>query len=402
MRRFFVLLLLVPLGLFSNDIRLSEASTVSILTYGPGDYTYQAFGHTAIRVWDPTQDFDVIFNFGTFNFEDEGFYLKFIRGDLNYYLSTEGPTPALVAYYKKKSRTLVEQVLDLNLLERQSILDDLVYRLNGENKYAYRFIDQNCTTKTADLINDIILATQAAHSSKLRHPALIARSEVNSFLKPDPLLTLGINIVFGVKTDAAIEDCTFLPTHLYDSLNEAMYNGKPLVKKVNVLSGSIDQLYASAIVERNTGSTLLILIGLGLLIAISLYFYTKKSRSILANVFCIVLGLTGLVLGYIWIISAHTETYWNHHLLLFNPLWVLLPFLKNRRLLKLILVALALSIIAYVIIALFDSSYASLFMLLFLLAIVLFEVMVLYFSYRKLSTVHNTVSNTNLKQTIVK
>ena len=115
MRRFFVLLLLVPLGLFSNDIRLSEASTVSILTYGPGDYTYQAFGHTAIRVWDPTQDFDVIFNFGTFNFEDEGFYLKFIRGDLNYYLSTEGPTPALVAYYKKKSRTLVEQVLDLNL-----------------------------------------------------------------------------------------------------------------------------------------------------------------------------------------------------------------------------------------------------------------------------------------------
>ena len=32
---------------------------------------------------------DIVFNYGTFNFDDKNFYLKFARGKLDYFLSLE-------------------------------------------------------------------------------------------------------------------------------------------------------------------------------------------------------------------------------------------------------------------------------------------------------------------------
>ena len=61
---------------------------ISLLTCTPGEDLYSTFGHSALRITDAVNNTDIVYNYGTFNFAEPGFYTKFIRGKLLYYLST--------------------------------------------------------------------------------------------------------------------------------------------------------------------------------------------------------------------------------------------------------------------------------------------------------------------------
>ena len=52
---------------------------VSLLTCSPGSELYSIFGHTAIRV-KSSSNFDIIYNYGTFDFDDPDFYKNFVKG----------------------------------------------------------------------------------------------------------------------------------------------------------------------------------------------------------------------------------------------------------------------------------------------------------------------------------
>lgn len=67
-------------GVASQD----EGLRISLLTCSEGNEDVAAaFGHSAIRVVDPANKRDIVFNYGTYNFYEPGFLLKFLRGDLN-------------------------------------------------------------------------------------------------------------------------------------------------------------------------------------------------------------------------------------------------------------------------------------------------------------------------------
>ncbi|MBQ8056439.1 MAG: hypothetical protein IJ270_06470, partial [Paludibacteraceae bacterium] len=61
------LLGLISLSLFAQDLENIE---VSIITCDPGTEIYEAFGHTAIRIYDKTNpyNYDVIYNYGVLDF----------------------------------------------------------------------------------------------------------------------------------------------------------------------------------------------------------------------------------------------------------------------------------------------------------------------------------------------
>ena len=59
------------------QLKLTAESKVSILTIGPGTSLNDAFGHNAIRIQDPVYKFDIVFDYGRYDFETENFYLKF-------------------------------------------------------------------------------------------------------------------------------------------------------------------------------------------------------------------------------------------------------------------------------------------------------------------------------------
>ncbi|MEN9415088.1 MAG: hypothetical protein RLZ62_1392, partial [Bacteroidota bacterium] len=58
---------------------LSDSARFSLITVAPGEFVYSTFGHTALRLKDPASGVDVCFNYGTFDFDQPGFVLKFCQ-----------------------------------------------------------------------------------------------------------------------------------------------------------------------------------------------------------------------------------------------------------------------------------------------------------------------------------
>src|SRR5690606_14730164 len=91
---------------------LSDSAAVSPRTMLPGEEVYSAFGHSAFRIHDPALGLDRTYNFGTFDFEQPFFVVRFLRGQLDYLRDT-APYDAEVYRYWTLGRPVVEQHLAL-------------------------------------------------------------------------------------------------------------------------------------------------------------------------------------------------------------------------------------------------------------------------------------------------
>ncbi|MCD6555811.1 MAG: DUF4105 domain-containing protein, partial [Bacteroidales bacterium] len=126
---------------------LSPYAEVSIITCAPGNELYSTFGHSAIRIKDPVLRIDNVYNYGTFNFETPGFYMKFTRGKLDYMLSVS-PYRYFVMSYIQEKRAIKEQVLNLSCPQKTIIFHALKINALPENMYyRYDFLKDNCSTR---------------------------------------------------------------------------------------------------------------------------------------------------------------------------------------------------------------------------------------------------------------
>src|SRR5262249_39815084 len=146
--------LLTPLALLLtlnlSATTLSPYSKVSVLTCNPGPEPYAIFGHSAIRIADSVARIDVVFNYGTFDFDDPAFYQKFLSGRLIYFLSASTFADFLPEYQEGK-RIVWEQVLKLTVAEKQAIYDRLLDNEKEQHRYyKYDFLYDNCTTRIRD------------------------------------------------------------------------------------------------------------------------------------------------------------------------------------------------------------------------------------------------------------
>lgn len=145
-----IFLLLFSFSAFAQT--LSPSSRISLLTISPGEELYSTFGHSAIRVWDPALGIDVNYNYGSFDFNAPGFYLKFVRGYLDYMI-TSHPAYLEFEYWNRENRKITEQVLNLSLAQRQRVYEFLENNLKPENKnYRYKFFTDNCSTRLRDVL----------------------------------------------------------------------------------------------------------------------------------------------------------------------------------------------------------------------------------------------------------
>ena len=122
MKRLFVLGLMGIVGLMGlmgrveAQMPLSETATASVITCGPGDDFYTTFGHSALRITDSAQGIDVVYNYGTFDFDTPHFYWKFMRGKLDYCLSRTSFGNFMVEYVSE-GREVREQRLNFSQQE---------------------------------------------------------------------------------------------------------------------------------------------------------------------------------------------------------------------------------------------------------------------------------------------
>ena len=122
----------------------TEDYTVSILTIGPGNSLNDSFGHSAIRVQSKTKKYDLVFNYGIYDYNDPRFYSNFIKGYLKYSLGVSY-FENFKSSYIANDRYIKEQVLSLPNDLKEKLVDKLIFNSKPENKdYFYDYFNNNC------------------------------------------------------------------------------------------------------------------------------------------------------------------------------------------------------------------------------------------------------------------
>jgi len=301
---------------YAQKITLSNQATVSVITCGTSQQLHSLFGHTGIRIKDRANGIDWVYNFGAFDFSAPNFYGKFLKGDLLYFIGKDDFNSFLYNY-QLENRSVWEQPLLLNQAQKQAILNELVTTYGTEKAlYTYKFIDKNCTTLAVDLI-----AKNTGISFNLDIPDsknLSNREILNQYLKNDYIVGLGINLLFGFKTDQTFNHI-FLPHQFLESIKITTQNGE------NINTETIPHFMAKQKLATN----------LIAILVITLFFIITGLLSVNKwFAFCLycILGLVSVFLFGMQFYSYHSEVHYNYNLLLINPLFLLLAFylLTNR------------------------------------------------------------------------
>ena len=309
-----LLLLLLTLS-SSAQLQLTEASEISVLSIGPGHLLNDSFGHSAIRVKDPLYNFDVVFDYGRYDFEAEGFYLNFTRGKLDYLIG-RSTFADFLSLYEYQNRRVQEQQLNLSTKQKTAFYYFLTENIKPENKfYPYDFFYNNCATKITDAIESI-LGDQITYLPDSTFKQETFRNLIRSDLNQNSWGSLGIDVALGSKIDqtATVKEHQFLPKNIYLLLENARIGSTDLkiVKKSKTLNPST---FVKA--SEGFGSPLAILS----LVAFAILFVTfrdhkknKRSKWLDVSLFAVT-GFIGLVLLLLWFATDHTATADNYNLL---------------------------------------------------------------------------------------
>lgn len=305
MKKFFFAFFLLTI-FFSPNLNAAENSglRISLLTCSPGDELYSLFGHSALRVVDSVALTDIVYNYGTFNFDDPDFYIKFASGKLLYYLSVQYFVDFKESYEYEK-RTIYEQVLNFSDEKKLQIRKFLNENLKEENKYYhYDFFLDNCTTRLRDII------APAASLPAVMPLNTTYRMAIHKYLNAGKSYwsKLGIDLLLGLPTDAVMtaSQQQFLPDNLFLALKASK---KPIVKSETNLT-EVFPLYAHQM-----------LISPGLLftlLLIATVFLTWKKSPILIQVdrlLFFITGLLGLIILLMWFVTDHSMTKNNLNIL---------------------------------------------------------------------------------------
>ena len=313
---------------------LSEQARISLITGEPGDALYEKFGHSAIRVYDPENGLDLVYNYGTFNFNEPGFYPKFLMGKLKYFLSVY-EFKRMVYAYKYYNQSLYEQVINLNYDEKVAVYNFINNNYLPENRYyLYEFFFDNCSSRIRDVFEEI-LGTSLHFDSEHIKEYKTFRQLLDEFLTNAKWGDFGIDLIIGQPADvkASSREYMFLPYKLFDAFEYALIERDsvtvPFVLITNVINQSINipGKQGLKISPKLFFWTLYVII---LLLSIFISARKKVIKYIDVLLF-VVVGLAGLLIVFLWFATDHISTKDNLNLLWTFPIHLLLPYFILRK-----------------------------------------------------------------------
>ncbi|QSB28005.1 DUF4105 domain-containing protein [Flavobacterium sp. CLA17] len=314
---FFTLLLLSFNSGFSQNLPLSKEAKISVITCGLGNESYSYFGHTAIRVADPVNNIDVVYNYGNFDFRTPNFVAKFAKGDLQYFVSAR-PFTEFLSDYTSERRSVYEQELLISPDLKQILFDKLNSTLFSEDRYyTYKFIDKNCTSMVVDIINASLGQNILV---KKGNTDITYRSILYPYFDGHFYEKLGTSIIFGTKVDQ-LGTKIFLPFELKNSLEKTTFQNQPFVSTSKTLLSFEKEMPSS---WWNNVYTYLFILG----------FVVLAHNKIVDKIYLLILSLIGIFFIIVGFYSLHLELSMNYNTLLFSPFLLILIFLsiaKNKR-----------------------------------------------------------------------
>lgn len=322
----FIICLLI-LGAFqSKAFQLSNESRISIITCAPGNGAATVYGHSAIRVKDAAYNYDLVFNYGIYDFEAPHFLYRFASGQTDYLLAAFKFEP-FINSYKQSKRSVYEQELNLTLKEKQKIVDFLIWNAKPENRvYRYNFFFDNCATRVRDVIAGNVDGGLTFQEEKQSHKTL--RQLVNDYHGKLLWLTFGIDMVVSSKSDreATYWEEMLLPDYLMNHFATAVKKKSkmPLIKSTTTIYQAPSNTYKSL----SFISPFVIFLLLTLLVLFfSFKQYQKRDMNNRLDIW--VYGFNGFIgLAILWFVlfSEHPAMRPNYNLLWAVPLNLLFAF----------------------------------------------------------------------------
>ena len=300
----------------------SKNVEIDLITISPGEYYWEAFGHSAIRI--KSDDFDKMFGFGYFDFNEDNFFLNFAKGDMRYFLGVVESDDELEGY-REKGRAITSQRLDLTSSQTQNLVNKLVFLSKGENKfYQYDYFLNNCTSQIRDIIDEV---TNGDISKNLKsQPTKQSWSDLTFPANNQAWMNLGIAISYGIHayTERSQWKLSVFPEVFSQDLKNLKVSANWNADFVELYNPSAVELKTTQYSFKNTHYAVLIVIGI---LLVGLLFLTKTTIAF----WLITQSLLGIGLLMLWFFTKHAIAMWNINVLIFCPFAFLLILEKFKK-----------------------------------------------------------------------
>lgn len=314
----------------------SQSDTlVYLITCAPGEEAYSIYGHSALRVVIQSSGYDMVYNWGVFDFSTPHFVWKFAKGRLNYMLGVY-PWDLFIREYFRDKRTVWSQKVNLEDDETEKLMMLLQENLKPENIfYRYDFFYDNCSTRIRDLFENIFGKTLIYPPDERRNMPSF-RGKITEYQKYYPWLKAGVDLLLGLPADkkASFHDRMFLPEELMSNLSQAVINRNRKMVPLLQTSQTLFEFEPAAEKPPFYISPMLIF---SLLFTLILFLSVQFRESPLINYIDIFLfalfSVLSILLFFFSFITDHQQTRMNLNIVWLNPfiLFCLASLVMNRK-----------------------------------------------------------------------
>ena len=313
----------------------ADGAEAWLVTFGPGEIYWERFGHNAIWLREPAAGLDHTFNFGYFDFDQEDFFLRFMRGRMLYF-SVAQPAMREFEFYSGDNRSIRAQKLNLSPAQYLQLRDYLLNDIRPENRdYRYDYYLNNCSTRIRDAL-DIALDGALSSRTKGMPARLNFRDQTRRLTQMQFWYYLGLELGLGFPVDRSVTrwDEMFVPMVVADEIAAmSLENSQAVSPLVPVDMMVFDSTSPGpAVVPGSTWHRYLLF---GLLVTglawLSGKFMPPVWLAGLCHAWLLISATIGIILAALWLMTDHEVTRPNANLLLFNPLVLLalVPLLRR-------------------------------------------------------------------------
>ncbi len=281
---------------------------------------YTIFGHTAIRIFNPSEKIDKVYNYGTFDFDSPNFMYRFVKGETDYSISVDD-FRFFKYHYTVGRSTVVEQILDIPSKEKEEIINFLTINMQPQNKeYRYNYFFDNCTTRPRDIIEKYCGGKLVYEKNE---KDITIRDLIHECTAPYPWTNFGIDLIIGSGADSTISKRTelFLPVELMKALNKAYVENDSL-QQHSIVSSKKTIINTEPITSKSWSNPMrlgIIMVIHCLVFAIVGCFIKRSFRFFFALMF-LNAAIAGCIVAFMTFISSHPCTSYNWNLLWVHPL----------------------------------------------------------------------------------
>jgi hypothetical protein len=305
---------------------------VYLMTMGPGERVWERFGHNAIWILDPASPQDTAYNYGLFDFHQQNFLLRFIRGQMWYWMAGF-PAESYVRTYVRDNRSVWVQQLNLPPAARLQLREFLRWNEQPEHRfYHYDYYQDNCSTRVRDALDRVLGGAIKAQTEGLP-TGTTYRFHTQRLTTNDPPIFTGLLLALGPGVDRPISawEEMFLPMALREHARRVVLAG-PGGSTVPLVAGERTLFESTAPQPPDAPpSWLPWYLALGAVVGSLVALlgaaagdhqprWARAGIGLVSILWGLVGGLGGVVLTVLWGFTDHVMAYRNENLFQLSPL----------------------------------------------------------------------------------